>query len=135
ALVEGRKILLAGLSVGRWGESTAALIGSFLVTRIWQAVLARSEMSEAERRDFFLYLDEFQHFLGIAGPFADALAEARGLGLSLTVANQYLGQLSRDLREAIGSNARSRAVFHCGLEDASALARERAALAASARRV
>ena len=86
----------------------------------------------ASRRDFFLYLDEFQHFQGIGGPFADALAEARSLRLSLTIANQHLGQLPRDLREAIGSNARSRAVFQCGQDDATYLAREFAPLDARA---
>ncbi len=127
-VVDSGKILLADLSVGRWGESAAELIGSFLVAKLWQAVLARSSRPEAERRDFFLYLDEFQHFQGIGGSFADALAEARSLRLSLTIANQHLGQLSRELREAVSSNARSRAVFQCGPDDASHLAREFAPL-------
>ncbi|MDE3111530.1 MAG: type IV secretion system DNA-binding domain-containing protein [Chloroflexota bacterium] len=124
ALVDRGQILLADLSVGRWGGSTAALIGSFLVARIWQAVLARSAVAEERRPDFFLYLDEFQHFLGIAGPSADALAEARSLRLSLVIANQHLGQLTRELREAVSSNARSRVVFQCGQDDAAYLARE-----------
>lgn len=131
-VVDSGQILLADLSVGRWGESTAALIGSFLVARLWQAVLARSGTDEERRRDFFLFVDEFQHFLGIAGPFADVLAEARSLRLSLTVANQHLGQLSRDLREAVASNARSHIVFQCGQDDAAYLAREFAPLDATA---
>lgn len=131
-VVSGGQILVADLSVGRWGESTAALIGSFLVAKLWQAVLGRAGTPEEKRRDFFLYIDEFQHFLGIAGPFADALAQARSLRLSLTIANQHLGQLPRDLREAISSNARSRAVFQCGQDDAAYLAREFAPLDAAA---
>jgi hypothetical protein len=131
-VVDSGQILLADLSVGRWGETTAALIGSFLVARLWQAVLARSGTEEDQRRDFFLFVDEFQHFLGIAGPFADVLAEARSLRLSLTVANQHLGQLSRDLREAVASNARSHIVFQCGQDDAAYLAREFAPLDARA---
>src|SRR5439155_90871 len=127
-VVDSSRILLADLSVGHWGDSTAALIGSFLVARLWQAVLARSVTSEERRRDFFLFVDEFQHFVGIAGPFADVLAEARSLRLALTVANQHLGQLTRDLREAVASNARSRIVFQCGQDDASYLAREFAPL-------
>jgi hypothetical protein len=123
-VVDSGKILLADLSIGRWGESAAELVGSFLVAKIWQALLARAAIAETERRDFFLYLDEFQHFRGIGGPFADALAEARSLRLSLTIANQHLGQLPRELREAVGSNARSRGVFQCGQDDASYLARE-----------
>ncbi|HEV8053977.1 MAG TPA: DUF87 domain-containing protein, partial [Candidatus Limnocylindrales bacterium] len=62
-VVDSGQILLADLSVGRWGESTAALIGSFLVAKLWQAVLARSAIEEEQRRDFFLFIDEFQHFL------------------------------------------------------------------------
>ncbi len=131
-VVDSGKILLADLSIGRWGESAAELAGSFLVAKLWQAVLARAAIAEDERRDFFLYLDEFQHFRGIGGPFADALAEARSLRLSLTIANQHLGQLSRELREAIGSNARSRGVFQCGQDDASYLAHEFAPLDANA---
>ena len=127
-VVDSSRILLADLSVGRWGDSTAALIGSFLVARLWQAVLARAVVPEERRRDFFLFVDEFQHFVGIAGPFADVLAEARSLRLSLTLANQHLGQLTPDLREAVASNARSRVVFQCGQDDAAYLAREFAPL-------
>jgi len=131
-LVDSGQILLADLSVGRWGDTTSALIGSFLVARLWQAVLARSATEEDQRRDFFLFVDEFQHFLGIAGPFADVLAEARSLRLSLTIANQHLGQLTPDLREAVASNARSHVVFQCGQDDATYLAREFAPLDATA---
>lgn len=76
------------------------------------------------RRDFLLYVDEFQSFLGISGPFADALAQARGLRLSLTLANQHLGQLPRDIRDAVAANARNRVVFGCSPSDASTLAQE-----------
>jgi hypothetical protein len=131
SVVDEGRILLADLTVGRWGESAAALIGSFLVARIWQAILARSAVRESERRPFYLYLDEFQHFLGIAGPFADALAQARGLGLALTIANQHLAQLTPELRDAVAANARSRMVFQCSADDAAYLARELAPLTPS----
>jgi len=124
--VDSGKILLADLSVGSWGDMTASLIGSFLVARIWQAILARSNRAEASRPDFFLFVDEFQHFLGSASSFSSVLAEARSLRLSLTIANQHLGQLTRDLREGIASNARSRLVFQCGQDDAAYLAHEMA---------
>jgi len=130
-VVDSGQILLADLSVGRWGETTSALLGSFLVAKLWQAVLARAARPEGERRDFFLFIDEFQHFLGISGPFGDALAEARSLRLSLTIANQHLGQLPRELRDAVASNARSRAVFQCGPDDAATLEREFAPLRAA----
>jgi hypothetical protein len=131
-VVDSGQILLADLNVGRWGQTAAALVGSFLVARLWQAVLARSRIPEGNRRDFFLYIDEFQNFLGIAGPFGDALAQARSLRLSLIIANQHLGQLPRELREAVRANARSRLVFQCGHDDAATLAREFAPLDATA---
>jgi hypothetical protein len=115
-------ILLADLGIGRWGENASALAGSFLVARLWQAALSRQSQLEAERRDYLLYIDEFQSFLGIGGPFADALAQARGLRLSLTLANQHLGQLPREIREAIAANARSRIAFRCSGLDATTLA-------------
>jgi len=124
AIVDRGGVLLADLSTGRWGDQTSALLGSFLVAKTWQAVRRRAFVPESARRDFFLYVDEFQQFLGIAGPFADTLAQARGFRLSLTLANQHLGQLPRDLVEAITSNARSRVVFQCGQDDARYLARE-----------
>jgi Type IV secretion-system coupling protein DNA-binding domain len=132
ALIDGGGILLADLGTGRWGEGASALAGSFLVARLWQAALARQALAERDRRDFFLYIDEFQNFLGIRGPFADALAQARGLHLSLTIANQHLGQLPRDLQEAVRSNAQSRVVFRCGSQDAASLAHEFAPLDAGA---
>lgn len=81
-------------------------------------------MPEARRRDFSLYVDEFQQFLGIAGPFGDTLAQARSFRLSLVLANQHLGQLPRDLAQSLASNARTRIAFQCGPDDARHLARE-----------
>jgi uncharacterized protein DUF87 len=121
-LIDGGGILLVDLGSGRWGESAAALAGSFIVARIWQAVLSRQAVTEDRRRDFLLYMDEFQSFLGIGGPFADALAQARGLHLSLTLANQHLGQLPREIRDAVTSNARNRVVFRCSAADAAVIA-------------
>lgn len=132
ALIDGGGVLLADLATGRWGENASALAGSFLVARLWQAALARQEQREEERRDFSLYIDEFQTFLGIRGPFADALAQARGLRLSLTLANQHLDQLSREVRGAVRANARSAVVFRCGTVDAHTLESEFAPLDAGA---
>ena len=131
-ILDSGKIVLADLSVGRWGDMTASLVGSFLVARIWQAILARSAREEALRPDFFLFVDEFQHFLGGASSFSSVLAEARSLRLSLTIANQHLGQLTRDLRDGIASNARSRLVFQCGQDDAAYLAHDMTPLDATA---
>jgi hypothetical protein len=131
ALIDDGGILLADLGTGRWGENASALAGSFLVARIWQAALARQAVDERRRPDFQLYIDEFQSFLGIGGPFADALAQARGLRLSLTIANQHLAQLPHEVQEAVRANAGSRVVFRCAASDASALAREFAPLDAA----
>ncbi len=127
-LLDSGGVLLANLSTGRWGDQTASLLGSFLVAKIWQAVRHRARIPEDERRDFSLYVDEFQQFLGIAGPFADALAQARSFRLAMTLANQHLGQLPRDIVEALSSNARTRIAFQCGQDDARYLAREFAPL-------
>ena len=127
-LMDRGGILLGDLGTGRWGESASALAGSFLVARLWQAALSRQSLSEERRRDFLLYIDEFQSFLGIGGPFADALAQARGLRLSLTIANQHLGQLPHEIREAVAANARSRILFRCAAQEAAALAPEFAPL-------
>lgn len=124
ALMDRGGILLADLGTGRWGETASQLAGSFLVARLWQAALARQSMREDERRDFLLYVDEFQSFLGMGGPFADALAQARGLRLSLTLANQHLGQLPREIRDAVAANARSRITFRCPASEAAAIAKE-----------
>jgi hypothetical protein len=123
-LIDGGGILLADLGAGRWGETASALAGSFLVARLWQAALSRQAVPEDSRRDVLVYVDEFQSFLGISGPFADALAQARGLRLSLILANQHLGQLPREVRDAVTANARNRVVFRCSAADASALAAE-----------
>ncbi len=131
-VVDGGGVLLADLSVGRWGETTSALIGSFLVSRIWQIVTARSAIPETARRDVGLYVDEFQRFLGIPGPFADVLAQARSLHLSLTLGAQHTGQLPREVREAVAANARSKVIFQCGYDDAAYFAREFAPLDADA---
>ena len=121
-------ILLVDLATGRWGETASQLAGSFLVARLWQAALARQSIREEQRRDFLLYVDEFQSFLGMGGPFADALAQARGLRLSLTLANQHLGQLPREIRDAVAANARSRITFRCAPSEAAAVAKEFAPL-------
>src|SRR5438093_2072971 len=127
-LINGGGILLADLGIGRWGESASALAGSFLVARLWHGALSRQSQREEERRDFLLYVDEFQSFLGIGGPFADALAQARALRLSLTIANQHLGQLPREIHDAVSANARNRIVFRCPPSDAAAVSTELAPL-------
>ncbi|NNH75673.1 type IV secretory system conjugative DNA transfer family protein [Nocardia uniformis] len=116
-------ICLARLPKGSLGDDTTRLMGSLLVARTWQATTARSTTPTAERADASLVLDEAQNFLNLSTPVEDMLAEARGLRLSLTLAHQNLGQLSRELRDGISANARNKIVFSASPEDARDLAR------------
>ncbi|WP_324193773.1 type IV secretory system conjugative DNA transfer family protein [Nocardia otitidiscaviarum] len=116
-------ICLARLPKGSLGEDTARLMGSLLVARTWQAAITRSRLATADRPDASLVLDEAQNFLNLSTPVEDMLAEARGLRLSLVLAHQNLGQLSRELREGISANARNKLIFSASPEDARELAR------------
>ncbi|MBH0777684.1 ATP-binding protein [Nocardia sp. NEAU-351] len=116
-------ICLARLPKGSLGEETSRLVGSLLVARTWQAVTARARIPAAERPDAALVLDEAQNFLNLSTPVEDMLAEARGLRLSLLLAHQNLGQLSRELRDGISANARNKVIFAVSPDDARDLAR------------
>jgi hypothetical protein len=119
-----RKILLVPLAKGVLGEDSAALIGSLVVARLWQAVQARAALPAADRHPTFAYIDEAQDFLHLPTDIGDVLAQARGLGLGLTLAHQHLGQLPTELRAAIMANCRSRVMFQVAAADAGVLARE-----------
>jgi hypothetical protein len=123
ALAE-RAIVLVPLSKGLLGEEAAALLGSLVVTRLWQAVQARASMAAADRPLTFAYIDEFQDYLHLPVGVEAMLTQARGLGLGLTLAHQHLGQLPAKVREAVLANARSRIIFQVAASDAQALARE-----------
>jgi hypothetical protein len=123
ALNEGR-LLLAKLPKGTLGEDTSRLLGSFLFARVWQAALARAGQPPEQRRDASCYVDEVQNYLNLPTPFEDVLAEARSYRLALCLAHQNLGQLPRDLREAIAANARSKVYFQLSRDDATTLDRE-----------
>jgi type IV secretory pathway TraG/TraD family ATPase VirD4 len=85
------KILLISLSKGKIGELNAQLLGMIIVSKIYNAAMARARIPEEQRKDFYLYVDEFQNF--ISGTFADILSEARKYRLSLIMAHQYIAQL------------------------------------------
>jgi hypothetical protein len=123
ALNSGR-LLLAKLPKGTLGEDTSRLLGSFLFARVWQATLARAGQAPEQRRDASCYVDEVQNYLNLPTPFEDVLAEARSYRLSLCLAHQHLAQLPRDLREAIGANARTKVYFQLSRDDAATLDRE-----------
>jgi len=112
---EGR-VLIANLSKGRTGEDASGLLGALLVTGIQQAAMGRADVAEADRRDFFLYVDEFQNFA--TESFATILSEARKYRLSLTIANQYLAQMDDATRNAVFGNVGSLVSFQVGPDDA-----------------
>jgi len=116
------KVLIVNLSKGRIGEDNATLLGAFLVTSIQQAAMTRADMPEANRRDFFLYVDEFQNFT--TGSFASVLSEARKFRLSLIVAHQYLAQLNDETADAVWGNVGSIVAFQVGSDDAEQIAQQ-----------
>jgi len=123
-VIDGGGILLVNLAKGALGEETSRLVGSFVMSRIWQVALARASRPEAWRPDFNLYLDEFHNYLHLPQSIDDVLAEARAYRLNLTLANQHLAQLHESTRQAVASNARTRIVFQCGPDDARQVARD-----------
>ena len=117
-------ILLVSLAKGLLGEATSQLTGAMLFARIWQTALARAERPEAWRPDFTLYADEFWSYLHMPQNLGDVLVQARKYHLGLVLANQHLGLLGPSIRESLTANARTRAVFQTGQDDAQYLARE-----------
>lgn len=116
------QILLVNVSQGKLGEDNAALLGAMLITRLQLAAMNRAHRPEAERRDFFLYIDEFQNFATTS--FIKILSEARKYHLNLTLANQYIAQVPEEVRAAIFGNAGNLLSFTVGAEDAGLLSRE-----------
>lgn len=110
-------ILVVPLAKGLLGEEAAALLGSLVVARLWQVTMARAGQAAASRRPVMAYIDEVQDYLHLPTGIADLLAQARGLGLGLTLAHQHLGQLPPVLRDGVLANARSRVI---GAGDAAA---------------
>ena len=130
AIMDGGKILIANLSKGRIGEDNSRLLGALLITKLQLAAMSRVDIPEEERRDFYLYVDEFQNFA--TGSFVDILSEARKYRLSLTLANQYISQLeemtptgkSTKVRDAVFGNVGTLIAFRVGAEDAEYLEEE-----------
>jgi hypothetical protein len=116
-------VLLARLPKGLLGDDTARLLGSFVVARVWQAATARARQGQQLRQPASLYVDECQNFLTLPYRFEELLPEARGYGLALHLAHQHLGQLPRELHDALSANARTKVYFTCSPEDARALER------------
>jgi hypothetical protein len=117
-----RKILLVNLSKGLLGPETSALLGSLVISQLWQAILGRAAIPPERRHPTFVYVDEFQDYLHLPLDFADALAQARGLGVGFALAHQYMHQLDPAMRSAVLANAQSRIAFRLPNEDARVIA-------------
>lgn len=116
------KILLINLAKGRIGEEMSNFLGLILVPKILVAAMSRQDIPERERKDFYLYVDEFQNF---ATPdFAQILSEARKYRLNLCVANQFVGQMEEDVKNAIFGNVGTLVSFRVGVTDANYLQHE-----------
>lgn len=122
--MDSGKIVLVNLSKGNLGEDNSAFLGSMLVTKFQLDAMSRTDIPEKQRKDFFLYVDEFQNFA--TESFATILSEARKYRLSLTLAHQYIGQLllgdgKTTLRDAVFGNVGSTVSFQVGSDDAEEL--------------
>ena len=124
--MDNRKIILAKLSKGKIGELNAYLLGMIIIGKILMAALSRGDMPEEQRKDFYLYIDEFQNFL--TDSMQIILSEARKYRLCLTMAHQYIGQLVKagdtKFKDSIFGNVGTKVAFRVGVDDAEALTKE-----------
>ena len=123
-LLEHRRIVVVNLNQGLLGAGAARLLGTLLVSQLWQHLLARQAQPAERRQIISVYIDEVQAFLaGLPGSLADALAQARSLGAAFHLAHQYRGQLSAEMMQAVETNTRSKVYFALSATDAAAAAR------------
>jgi hypothetical protein len=122
-IMDDGKILIVNLSKGLIGEDNAGILGAFLVTKIQLAAMSRSDIPDIkDRRPFYLYVDEFQNFA--TDSFATILSEARKYGLNLTVANQYISQMSDTVRDAVFGNVGTMVSFRVSADDSPILSKQ-----------
>lgn len=114
-VMDNKKILIVNLSKGLIGEENAQFLGTLFIPKIVSAALSREDVPEEERKDFFFYVDEFQNFA--TEEFASILSEARKYRLNLTVANQYIGQLTDDIKNAVFGNVGTLLIARAGPDD------------------
>ncbi len=121
-VIDKGMILILNLSKGRIGEDASALLGAMMITKIQLAAMSRIDIPEKERRDFYLYVDEFQNFA--TESFVNILSEARKYRLNLILAHQYIAQLDEKVRAAVFGNVGTIICYRVGAEDAEILAKE-----------
>ena len=121
-MMDNQRILIANLAQGRLGRDKANLLGCLLTTQFQLAALARTNQPESQRKDFHLFIDEFQNFTTDA--FVSILAEARKYRLCLTLSHQYTDQLPLCVRQAVFGNVGTLISFRIGHTDAEILHKE-----------
>ncbi|RMD59361.1 hypothetical protein D6821_01430, partial [Candidatus Parcubacteria bacterium] len=121
-VMDERKILILNLSKGRIGEDNSNLLGAMMITKTQLAAMSRVDVPEHERKDFYLYVDEFQNFT--SDSFANILSEARKYRLNLILAHQYIEQLGEVVKNAVFGNVGTMLVFRVGAADAEELVKE-----------
>ena len=121
-IMDHGKIFLANLSKGLTGEVNSSLLGLILVSKMQMAAMRRTEIPNEQRRDFYLYLDEFQNFT--TNSIVSILSEARKYRLNLILAHQYISQLTPDIKGSVLGNVGSIAAFRLGVEDAEFLEKQ-----------
>jgi len=122
SFMDSGKIVLIKISKGSLGSENATLLGTLLIWKIYEAAMSRADVPADNRKDFFLYVDEFQNFA--TESFTEILSESRKYNLSLTFANQYLGQLPGSVRKTVFGNVANLLSFRVGADDAGILAQE-----------
>lgn len=115
-MMDTGKIIVVNLSKGKIGEDNSSLLGSMLITKFQLDAMSRADIDEKNRRDFYLYVDEFQNFATDA--FATILSEARKYKLNLVMANQYVAQMPEEVRDAVFGNVGTSLCFQVGFDDA-----------------
>ena len=115
-IMDNQKILLVKLPKGILGEENIQLFGAMFITKLYQAAMSRQDVPEEQRKDFYLYIDEFQNFT--TDTFSEILSEARKYHLILNVAHQFMGQLSETIKKAVFGNIGSFVSFRIGGDDA-----------------
>jgi hypothetical protein len=115
-MMDTGKIIVINLSKGKIGEDNSSLLGSMLITKFQLDAMSRADIPEKQRKDFYLYVDEFQNFATDA--FATILSEARKYKLNLTMANQYVAQMPDEVRDAVFGNVGTSLCFQVGFDDA-----------------
>ena len=121
-LFQKRKIVLVPLNRGIIGGESARLLGSLIVGLTWTLALSRANLPLEKRHLVSVYIDELQDYLSLPTDLSDALAQARGLGVGMTLAHQYRGQLPPEIRAGIDANARNKIIFGLNGTDAKEIA-------------